>query len=101
MNSAFNANCPRSHLPTAPVRCRDHRAMRPLVHHLPIELSGSCGDDGRARYCRLAHDDSSLGASLCAGVRKAMEPLRTAGEYFLACGRNLYKHSWEVELSLS
>jgi transposase-like protein len=35
--------------------------MRPLVHHLPIELSGSRGDDGRARYCRVAHDDSSLG----------------------------------------
>ncbi len=31
----------------------------------------------------------SLGDSLCAGVRKAMEPLRTAREYFLAYGRNL------------
>jgi transposase-like protein len=29
----------------------------------------------------------------CAGVREAMEPLRTAGEYFLARRRNLYKNS--------
>jgi hypothetical protein len=40
--------------------------VRPLLHHLPIELSGSRGDDGRARYCRVAHDDPSLGDSLCA-----------------------------------
>ena len=69
--------------------------------YLPIELSGSRGDDVRARYCRVAHDDSSLGDSLCAGVREAMEPLRTAGEYFLARRRNIYKHSRRVELSLS
>src|ERR1700687_4297983 len=30
-----------------------------------------------------------------------MEPLRTAGEYFLARRRNIYKHSRRVELSLS
>jgi hypothetical protein len=30
-----------------------------------------------------------------------MEPLRTADGYFLACGRNLYNHSGQVELSLS
>ena len=41
-------------------------------------------------------NDSSLGDSLCARVREAMEPLRTAGEYFLACGRNLYTHSGQV-----
>ena len=51
-------------------------------------IGGYSGNDGRARHCRVAHDDSSLGDSLCAGVREAMEPLRTAGEYFLACGRN-------------
>ena len=51
---------------------RDHRAVRPLVHHLPIGLSGPRGDDGRARHCRVAHDYSSLGDSLCAGVREAM-----------------------------
>ena len=51
-----------------------------------LELSGSGGDDGRARHCRIAHDDSSLGDSLCAGVRKAMEPLRSTREYFLARG---------------
>lgn len=90
------ANSPRSHLPAAPIRCRDHRGVRTLVHHVPIELSGSCGDDGRARCCRVAHHDSSLGDSLCAGVREAMEPLRTAGEYFLARGRNLYKRSGQV-----
>jgi hypothetical protein len=39
-------------------------AVRALVHHLPIELSGSPGDDGRARHCRIALDDSSLGESL-------------------------------------
>src|SRR5258708_38249460 len=30
-----------------------------------------------------------------------MEPLRTTCEYLLARGRNLYKHSRQVELSLS
>src|SRR5277367_1287274 len=41
------AHNPRSHLPTSPLRCRNHRAVCPLVHHLPAELSGSRGDDGR------------------------------------------------------
>src|SRR5580700_5608987 len=90
------AYCPRSHLPTSPIRCRDHRAVRALVYHLSIELSGSPGDDGRTRHRRVALDDSSLGDSLCAGVRKAMEPLRAASEYFLACRRNLYKSSGQM-----
>jgi len=29
---------------------------------------------------------SSMGDSLCAGIREAMEPLRTSREYFLARG---------------
>jgi hypothetical protein len=40
------AYCARSHLPTSPLRCRDHRAVRPLVHHLPTKLSRSRGDHG-------------------------------------------------------
>ncbi len=66
-----------------------------------IELSGSPGDDGRARHCCVALDDSSVGESLCARVRKAIQPLRTGGKYFLACGRNLYTHSRHMGLSLS
>src|SRR5882724_8580623 len=34
------------HIPTPLLRCRDHRPVRPLVHHLPFELSRSRGDDG-------------------------------------------------------
>jgi transposase-like protein len=34
--------------------------VRPLVHHLPIELSGSSGDDGRTRHRRVAHDDTTI-----------------------------------------
>jgi len=32
--------------------------VRPLVHHVPIELPGSSSDDGRTRDKRVAHDDS-------------------------------------------
>src|SRR5450432_1805862 len=78
------AHSPGSHLPTSPLRCRDHRAVRPLVHHLPVELPRSRGDDGRARDCRIAYYDSSLGDSLCARVREAMESLRATREYALA-----------------
>jgi transposase-like protein len=31
--------------------------VRALVHHLPIELSGSRGDDGRARHCWSSRSD--------------------------------------------
>jgi hypothetical protein len=65
-----------------------------LVHHLPIELSRSPGDDGRARHCRVALDGSSLGESLCAGVREAMQSLRTAHEYFLARGHIEVRGKW-------
>jgi hypothetical protein len=37
------------------------------------------------RGISVSHDDSSLGDSLCAGVREAMKPLRATREYFLAC----------------
>jgi hypothetical protein len=59
-----------------------------VTYRLRIELSGSRGDDGRARHCRIAHDDFSLGESLCAGIREAMEPLLTASEHVLARGRD-------------
>jgi hypothetical protein len=81
------AYCSRSHLPTSSVRCRDRRAVRALVHHLPIELSGSPGGDRRSRHCRVALDDSSLGKSLCAGVQETMEALRTAIQLTLSSCR--------------
>ena len=34
----------------------------------------------RGIHYRVADDDSSLGDSLCAGVREAMEPLRTTSK---------------------
>jgi len=39
---------------------------------------------------------SSLGESLCAGVREAMEPFRTACEHFLARG-----HAHDAQLTKS
>ena len=42
------ATCARSHLSASPVRSLRHRAMRPVVHHLPAELPQPCSHDGRA-----------------------------------------------------
>lgn len=50
---------PRSHLPLAPLRWRDHRAVNVLGRHLMAELPRPRGDDGGAADFRVAHHDSS------------------------------------------
>jgi hypothetical protein len=73
------SECARSDLSRPAVRARDHRAMRPLVHHLPAELPRSGGHDGRARgiphddpsMCRLLRPDRSIAAAR-AFFRKAL-----------------------------
>jgi hypothetical protein len=44
-----------------------------------IGLPGFGPDDDRARNYHGAHDDSALGPTVCSGVRKALEPLRSTG----------------------
>jgi transposase-like protein len=56
--------------------------MCALVHHLPIELSRSPGDDGRARHCRVATTILRWVSRYVPELREAMESLRTAREYW-------------------
>src|SRR5262249_55086409 len=62
----------------AALRPRDHRAVRAVVSALQAQLPRPGGDDGRAWGVDGPHHDHALGASLCAGVRAPLEPLRAA-----------------------
>jgi hypothetical protein len=60
-----------------PFRCRDHRTVRPLVSCLQALILRSRRNDGQARDLGRAEHHSALGPALCAGVREALESLRT------------------------
>ncbi len=86
------AHCPGPDLPSTRIRCGDHSAERALVHHLSAVIPGPGGVDGRARGSGGAFDDSPVGDPVRSGIREALESILQARRYFLAGGRDLYRH---------
>jgi hypothetical protein len=65
-------------------RSGNHCALRALVSQIQTELSGLGPNDGGTRSCADAHDDSALGAALCARIREALEPVLSASRQVMA-----------------
>ncbi len=68
-----------------------------VVPQLQIEFTRFGEYDGRARNRTLTHDDSSLGAAICPGIREALE----SGERIVALRRDLYKGEGPVDIFIS
>ena len=65
-------------------RSGNHCALRAMVSQIQIEFAGPSPDDGGAWNRVDAHDDSALGAALCAGVREALEQVLSASGWVMA-----------------
>ncbi len=60
--------------------------VRSMVLELQAELPRLGQHDERAGHKSGAHDDSAMGAALHAGIREAVETVRSPGGWFLADG---------------
>src|ERR1700692_2999354 len=72
-------------------RRADHCPLCQLVHEFQTESDGLGDHDGGSSHPADAHNDSALGAALRAGIREALEPIRSSGWRILEDGRDLYK----------
>ncbi len=63
----------------AAFRSGNHCALHSLVSRVQTELAGFSANDGGARNCVDAHDESALGTALCAGVCETLEQILSAG----------------------
>ena len=60
--------------------------LRSVVLEFQVKLPGFGQHDERARHQAGAHDDSTMGAALHAGIREAMAAVRPSGGWLLADG---------------
>src|SRR6516162_5496321 len=67
-----------------------------LVHKFQIELKRFSDHDGRPRDQADAHHDSAMGPALPAGIREALEPIRSSGWGILEDGRDIWAYLYRA-----
>src|SRR5438552_11381629 len=83
-----------------PLRPTDYRFVRELVHELQAELAGSGDHDGGSGDLRDPYNDLAVGSALPSRVRKALAALRSARRRLVEDGRDLYKSSRTMGVSV-
>src|ERR1700674_535295 len=82
------------------LRPTDHHFVRELVHELQAELAGSGDHDGGSGDLRDPYNDPTVGSALPSRIRKALAALRSARRRIVEDGRDLYKGSRTMGVSV-